>query len=170
VLSVLADLLEASGQDEVAIHTAQRALRSPECADKLSRAEQAHLHFLLGRLFHRAGQLDQAVHHLNECLQLAPEKVEAYLELGQVHQERRQYNQALNVYRQAISVVPNDHRPYYQVGLALKESKDYLGAEKMLRRAAELAPNDPAIHRLLAAVVALNLVHNRREAARQARF
>jgi len=32
----------------------------------------------------------------------------------------------------------------------------------MLRRAAELAPDDLAIHRQLAALVALNLVHNRR--------
>jgi hypothetical protein len=32
----------------------------------------------------------------------------------------------------------------------------------MLRRAAALAPNDLSIHRQLGAVVALNLVHNRR--------
>jgi hypothetical protein len=31
----------------------------------------------------------------------------------------------------------------------------------MLRRAAELAPEDITIHRQLAALVALNLVHNR---------
>jgi Flp pilus assembly protein TadD len=51
--------------------------------------------------------------------------------------------------------------------MALKESKDYVGAEKMLRRAADLAPNDVSIHRLLGAVVALNLVHNRRDSARE---
>jgi len=45
----------------------------------------------------------------------------------------------------------------------LKESKDYIQAEKMLRRASELAPEDISVHRLLGAVVALNLVHNRRE-------
>lgn len=168
VLSTLAEMLEASGQDEAAIRAAQRALRNPEASARLSSAEQAQLHFLLGRLYHRAGQLDQAVHHLNECLHLTPKTVEAYLELGHVHQERRQHTQALNAFRQAIAVDPNDYRPYYQIGLALKESKDYMGAEKMLRRAAELAPNDPGIHRLLAAVVALNLVHNRRQTPQEA--
>ena len=44
----------------------------------------------------------------------------------------------------------------------LKESRDYLGAESMLRRAADLAPDDVTIHRQLGALVALNLVHNRR--------
>jgi tetratricopeptide (TPR) repeat protein len=89
--------------------------------------------------------------------------VEAYLELGLTHQERREHNQALDVYQRAIEAVPNDYRAYFQVGVALKESKDYLGAEKMLRRAAELTTDDPGIHRLLAAVVALNLVHSHRE-------
>jgi len=45
---------------------------------------------------------------------------------------------------------------------ALKESRDYLEAETMLRHAAHLAPQEVNIHRQLGAVVALNLVHNRR--------
>jgi hypothetical protein len=44
----------------------------------------------------------------------------------------------------------------------LKESKDYKSSETMLRRAVNLAPNDLTIRRQLAAVVALNLVHNPR--------
>jgi Flp pilus assembly protein TadD len=44
----------------------------------------------------------------------------------------------------------------------LKDNKDYVAAEAMLRRAAQLAPNEVSVHRLLGAVVALNLVHNRR--------
>jgi Flp pilus assembly protein TadD len=80
-------------------------------------------------------------------------------------QERRQLNQALQIYNRATAVAPKDPRPYFQAGLALKESKDYIGAEAMLRRAASLAPNDLGIHRQLGAVVALNLVHNRRRSA-----
>jgi tetratricopeptide (TPR) repeat protein len=172
VLALQAELLEGAGQGEAAIRAAQRALRLPDrltgTANGLPNPEQAKLHYLLGRMLSRSGQLDQAVHHLTETIRLAPEMVEAYLEIGHVHQERRQHNQALNAYRQAITVAPHDHRPYYLIGLALKESKDYLGAEKMLRRAADLAPNDVSIHRLLGAVVALNLVHNRREPTSQA--
>jgi tetratricopeptide (TPR) repeat protein len=163
-----AETLEASGESEAAIRTAQRALRSQSSEYPLSTVEQAQLHYLLGRLLRRSGQLDQAVHHLSETIRLSPDLVDAYLEIGHVHQERRQHNQALNAFRQAIAVAPRDHRPYYLIGQALKESKDYLGAEKMLRLANELAPDDISIHRLLGAVVALNLVHNRREPARDA--
>jgi tetratricopeptide (TPR) repeat protein len=168
VLALQAETLETSGESEAAIRTAQRALRSQSSEYPMSTVEQAQLHFLLGRLLRRSGQLDQAVHHLSETIRLSPDLVDAYLEIGHVHQERRQHNQALNAFRQAIAVAPRDHRPYYLIGQALKESKDYLGAEKMLRRATELAPDDVSIHRLLGAVVALNLVHNRREPTRDA--
>jgi tetratricopeptide (TPR) repeat protein len=168
VLALQAETLETNGESEAAIRTAQRALRSQSSDYPMSTVEQAQLHFLLGRLLRRSGQLDQAVHHLSETIRLSPDLIDAYLEIGHVHQERRQHNQALNAFRQAIAVAPRDHRPYYLIGQALKESKDYLGAEKMLRRATELAPDDVSIHRLLGAVVALNLVHNRREPTRDA--
>jgi tetratricopeptide (TPR) repeat protein len=163
VLALMAEILDKAQQCEQAIQTAQRALRVQAGSDPLSPGEQANLHYLLGSLFRCSGQLDQAVFHLNEAVRLAPSMVEAYLELGLTHQERREHNQALDVYQRAIEAVPNDYRAYFQVGVALKESKDYLGAEKMLRRAAELTTDDPGIHRLLAAVVALNLVHSHRE-------
>jgi tetratricopeptide (TPR) repeat protein len=164
VLSLLASCLAEVGQREAAIHTAQRALRAghDHPAMQIS-SEHAHMHYLLGQLLRRAGQLDQAIHHLSEAVQHAPNMVEPFLELGHTHEERRQYSQALNAYQQASLVAPNDPRGYYHAGLAFKECKDYLSAESMLRKAASLAPDDLSIHRLLAAVVALNLVHNRRE-------
>lgn len=163
LLALQAEALEEAGESEKAIKAAQRALRGKDGPTPLALAEQAKMHYLLGCSFRRAGQLDQAVHHLSEAIRLSPDIVDAYLELGGTHEERREHNQAINVYRQAIAAVPNDHQAYYQIGLALKEGKDYLGAEKMLRQATELAPNEPGIHRMLAAVVALNLVHNNRE-------
>jgi Flp pilus assembly protein TadD len=88
--------------------------------------------------------------------------LEPYLELGRAHQERRQHAQSLQTYQKAIRIAPDDPRPYCQAGLLLKESHDYPGAESMLRRAADLAPDDLSIHRQLGALVALNIVHNRR--------
>ena len=159
ILARLARSQVAAGQSEAATRTAQRALRGSAI---LSLTEQAGLHHLLGRLLWRAGQLDQATFQLNEAARLVPTDVEPFLDLGSVHQERRQGSLALQAYQQAISVAPRDHRPFYQAGLVLKTNRDYQGAESMLRRAADLAPNDLTIHRQLAALVALNLVHNRR--------
>jgi hypothetical protein len=45
--------------------------------------------------------------------------------------------------------------------LLLKSSRDYPAAESMLRKAAERDPDNVNIHRQLAALVALNLVHSR---------
>jgi tetratricopeptide (TPR) repeat protein len=169
-LTLLAEIQEASGKLEEAVRTAQRALRIQSGGLAVANHDLATTHHIIGRLMRRAGQLDQALYHLSEAVRIAPELFEATLELGQVHQERREHSQALSVYRQALSSAPNDPRPYILIGQALKESKDYVGAEVMLRRASELSPNDLAIHRQLAAVVALNLVHNRRETMSPARL
>jgi len=167
VLALLAGFLDRFGESETAIQAAQRALRSYQLQDEVENRPLAALHYLLGQLFSRTGQLDQAIHHLTEAIRLDPHHIEAHLELGYVHHERRQHAQALRAYQQAIEIDPADHRAYYQAGLALKDCKDYLEAEKMLKKASDLAPDDLSIHRLLGAVVALNLVHNRRTTTRK---
>jgi tetratricopeptide (TPR) repeat protein len=159
VFALLSKALVDTNQAEEAIFAAQQALRKGSVT--LSPPEVSELHYLLGRLLRRAGQRDQAVHHLSEAIQTNPINLEPFLELGRTHIDRREYNAALQIFQKGIMVAPDDHRPYYQAGLALKEGKDYMRAEKMLRRAAELSPNDLSIHRLLGAVVALNIVHNR---------
>jgi tetratricopeptide (TPR) repeat protein len=124
--------------------------------------QRSRLHILIGLRMRNTGQLDQAIHHLDEAVAQAPANLDAYLELGRAYQERREYRQALKIYQRAMTIANSDHRPYYQAGLVLKDNKDYVAAEAMLRRAAQLAPNEVSVHRLLGAVVALNLVHNRR--------
>jgi len=109
-----------------------------------------------------AGLLAQGILGLIVAVRYAPDPLEAYLELGRAYQERREYRQALKIYQKAIGVAGNDYRPYYHAGLVLKDSKDYIAAEAMLRRATQIAPNEVSVHRLLGAVVALNLVHNRK--------
>ena len=123
------------------------------------------MHHLVGTLSEKAGQLDAALYHLSEAIRMTPGDVDNYLELGRVFQKQRQYHKAQQILQQAMAAVPDDFRSYYQAGLALKDSKDYLAAESMLRRAVELAPENVLIRRQLAAVVALNLVHNPRSMA-----
>jgi tetratricopeptide (TPR) repeat protein len=160
ILALSSEWLLEAGRQEEAVEAARRALQSP--SNQLSAERRAGLYTLLGIQFHHEGQLDQAVYHLSEAVQLAPNQLDAYLELGKVYLDRREQKQAFKIYQKAIKVAPQDYRPYYQAGQALKEHKDYVTAETMLRHAAQLAPNEVSIHRLLGAVVALNLVHNRR--------
>jgi tetratricopeptide (TPR) repeat protein len=155
-LAEYAMVLAEAGQKAAAEKTAQSALQlKPNHAD---------LHLLLGCIQHSAGQLDQAIYHLSEAARLAPDDVEVYLELGKTYSDRREQTQALKVYQQAFAIAPEDYRAYYQAGLALKDCKDYVMAETMLRRAAEVAPDDLNVRRQLAAIIAINLVHNPQEA------
>jgi len=148
------------GEPENAVSTAQQALKVR--TEKTSLNEQANLHLMIGQVFRQSGQLDQSIQHLSEAIQLAPDRLEPYIELGLARKERREYQQALQIFERATMIAPNDPRAPYQAGLALKESKDYKSSETMLRRAVSLAPNDLNMRRQLAAVVALNLVHNPR--------
>jgi tetratricopeptide (TPR) repeat protein len=147
-------------QFSLAIQSAQQALQASDAGE--DPLELANVHYLIGRLLRQAGQLDQAIHHLIQAVQINPTFLDAQLELGFVRKERREYHQALQAFQQAALIAPQDARPPYQAGLALKEGKDYRQAEALLRRAASLSPDDVNIRRQLAAVVALNLIHNPR--------
>jgi tetratricopeptide (TPR) repeat protein len=155
-----ADLFMEAGKWEEAILAAREALRTN--SGELDNADQAHLHYLIGRLMSHEGQLDQAIFQLGQAIQLTPSSVESYLELGRVHLQRQEFDQAMKIYKSAMENAPNDPRSFYHAGMALKENRDYIQAEAMLRRATKLAPNDIGIHRMHGAVVVLNLVHNRR--------
>ena len=157
-------------QPVLAIQSAQRALQAASaCAQEnddsildemVKPSELAEMHYLAGHLLRQTGQLDQALHHLNQAVQINPSFLDAQIELGFVHKDRREYQPALQAFEQAALIAPSDPRPPYQAGLALKEGKDYRKAESLLRRAANLSPTDVNIRRQLAAVVALNLIHS----------
>lgn len=159
-LALLADWLKETGKQDAAVQAARLALQ--EELEGLNLKQRADLHTMIGLHMRQSGQLDQAIHHLSEAIALSSDHLDAYLELGKVYQDRREYQQALKIYQKAINVAGDDYRPYYQAGLALKDNKDYMAAEAMLRRATQIAPTEVSVHRLLGAVVALNLVHSRR--------
>ena len=117
----------------------------------------------LGTVDRLRGNLDQALAHLAQAIELQPGLVEAYLEMGLTYQDRREISNAIQTYHKAIAIVSNDPRPYLQAAAAYKESRDYRNAEFMLRQASQLSPSDQNIRRQLAAVVALNLVNNLQE-------
>jgi len=163
VLALLAEMMIENDETDPAVEVAQKALHTNQ--GDLDCTQEAHVLILLGRLMHRNGQLDHSINYLSEAIQCDPESVEAYLELGRAYHDRRQYAQALDAFHQAIAIAPAEYQAYYQAGQTYKTIKDYAAAEDMLKRAAKLAPNDLAVRRQLGGLVALNLVHNRKEDA-----
>lgn len=158
VLIAQAQALAQAGDQRQAIQAAQRALQTS--GEELPSDDKARLLYTLGHLLRRNGQLDQALQHLSQAIDYMPDWGDPYIELGCAYHERRQYDLALQTFQQAIAIAPDDSRPYHQAGMTLKETKDYANAEMMLRKAAQLAPDDISTQRQLAAIVALNLVHN----------
>jgi tetratricopeptide (TPR) repeat protein len=159
VLAPLSKAYADANQMEEAIQAAQQALQRN--SGEIPLDEQAQLHHMLGRLLRETGQLDQSIHQLSEAIRIAPQSLNSFLELGLTQEERRQFGPALETYKKAISSYPADSRPYYQAAQLLKSGRDYPAAETMLRKAAERDPDNVEIHRQLAALVALNLVHSR---------
>jgi len=153
----LGEALADNGHREAAVNTAQQTL---QVAELLTTNQQAQTLKLLAGLLRQSGQLDQAITHLNNAIDLNPQWSEPHLELGRTYQQRRQYDQALVSYQQAIALDPANPQPYQRAGMVLKDSKDYINAELMLRKAAKLDPKDVGIQRKLAAMIALNLVHH----------
>lgn len=157
VFFALSEVLAVAGNFKDAINAAQRAVK--RAAESMPRDVQARLHLHLGQLLKHGGQLDQALHHLAEAVRMAPYLLEAHLERGRVFQARRQFEQALQAFREAAGFAPDKAQPHLEAALALKEAKDYSAAEAELRAAAKLAPKDRVIQKQLAAVIALNMVH-----------
>ncbi len=159
LLALLAQWLSEADQEEAAVQIARAALQADQ--GRLTPAQQAALYKLIGTKMRQAGQLDQAIHALSQAAQLEPDWIDHYLNLATAYQDRREHAQALKVLEQTRMLFPEDYRPYYLSGVVYKENKQYVEAEKMLRLATKMAPGEVSIHRLLGAVVALNLVHNR---------
>lgn len=138
------------------------AIQSAQSARKAAAGSAGHLvasiEFHLGQLLKQAGNLDQALHHLDEAARLAPQLFDAHMERARVFLARRQHRAALQAFEQAALAAPQAAAPHYEAALALKDAKDYPAAEQALRRAANLAPRDRDIQRQLAAVMAMNLV------------
>jgi tetratricopeptide (TPR) repeat protein len=160
VLAILAGIQYESGQLSQAVASAISALKIDD--GELTHENKANLHLILGQQYHDEGQLDQALHHLIYAERLNPKDVEILQELGQVYHQRRQFEEAMRYYQMAIDISPDDYSPYYLAGLLLKDKKDYAGAENAIRKASQLEPSNMDVHRMLSAVSALNLIHNKR--------
>ncbi|MEN8172383.1 MAG: tetratricopeptide repeat protein, partial [Chloroflexota bacterium] len=160
----LGDALAENGHREEAIICAQRTMKLD---DLLTINQKAQILKLLGSLLRQSGQLDQAITHLNNAVEQDPQWSEPYIELGRTYQQRRQYDRALDSYQQAIDLDPANPQAYHRAGMVLKDSKDYINAEQMLRKAATLDSKDIGIQRKLAAMIALNLVHQTNQPSTQ---
>jgi Ca-activated chloride channel family protein len=93
---------------------------------------------------YKAGELDEALSHLQEAQKEGVDAPELDYDLGVVQYRRGKYQDAGEAFSQSLRG-GNDGlraRGYYNLGNALFQAEDYAGAAGAYRRALELAPED----------------------------
>ncbi len=107
---------------------------------------------------------DKVEYYLGEEINSNPKNcLDSYLDLGNILYQKKEFSQSIKIYQRAMDTYPEDFLPYYRIALIFKEFKDYVAAEKMLTKAVEFAADNIQIRRELAAITALNFVHNSQE-------
>jgi tetratricopeptide (TPR) repeat protein len=102
--------------------------------------------------------LDQALAHLLQAREAAPNEADVLLEAGQIFEQRRQFSKALAMYEQAVSADPRSAAGHTRQGIVLKQLKDYAGSVAALEKASALDPNNVEAAQQLAVVSGLHLM------------
>jgi tetratricopeptide (TPR) repeat protein len=119
---------------------------------------------LLADIQKQYGYEDKIEYFLGEEIKNNPKNcLNSYLDLANILYHKKEFTQAIKVYQRAMDFFPDEYLPYYQIAIIFKEFKDYSAAQRMLTKAVELAPEYIQIRRELAAITALNFVHNSQE-------
>lgn len=106
-------------------------------------------HFALGRWLFQAGQLEQAVFHLDQSLTLQPQSLWAHFYRGKCHYQRRQYRDALAAFHVCVALAPDQAWCHYNFGLVHQALGDRAEARESLSRALELDPGHKEARTLL---------------------
>jgi protein O-mannosyl-transferase len=94
----------------------------------------------LGLALKNQGQLDQAIAHYRNAINIWPDYVEAHYNLGGAYIEKGEFDEALAEYRRAIEIHPDEADSHNNYGSALRELKQFDQAEAEYKRALSLRP------------------------------
>jgi tetratricopeptide (TPR) repeat protein len=129
----------------------------------LSASDVVVLYEELAKILHSKGQLDQAVHYLDEAISIAPNKASLYLEIAQVFVQSRQYERAINYLQESTRLGIHNVEICVLAADLFEKSMDFIHAEEMLKKASELEPKNVEIKRKLKNVIVRKIVGQRGE-------
>ena len=100
----IADIYEERGDPEKEAEWCQKVLKvSPD---------DSGIHYRLGSLLFREGELESAESHLRRAIELSPRRVKAHLELAEVLLRQGKHGDALSCVDQALSQRPGSRRAH----------------------------------------------------------
>ena len=93
-----------------------------------------------------AGQINEALLHINKALQIDPAYLDARNNLGQIYLKQGKFNEATVCFKRVLDEGGVTSEVYNNLALALVIQKKYDEAMKYLNKAMELTPDNPDIH------------------------
>ena len=111
-------------------------------------------HNNLGLALASRGQVDEAIAHYRQALDIKPDYAEAHINLGNALADRGQFDEAIAHYRQALEIKPDNVDAHYNLGLALAGRGQVDEAITCFRKALEIKPDDAEAHNNLANALA----------------
>ncbi len=98
---------------------------------------------IAGLCYESLHQRDQAVHYLNEAIQLDPSQDNSYLALADLFEQEQKYPDAVNVLKQARSHGPDSNAVLLALGADLVRAEHYKEGLEVLRELLQKAPDTP---------------------------
>ena len=126
-----------------------------EAVDLYKKAMENHpdmavgAHLRIGRAFHRKGDIQQAINHLEEAVRIDPLEPDTYLNLGHYYRLIGEYEKSAAQYKKRTEVEPGRPINYWAYGWALGIIGEHEEAIVQCRKAMDL---DPATIRRLGMV------------------
>ena len=126
-------------------------------------------HNNLGVVLLQKGDVDGAVVHFQQALQIKPDSVQVHNNLGLALKKQGHIEEAMEQYDKSIQINPNNSEAQYNLGLALADKGRFEEAIEKYRQAIQISPNySEALSSLGAALVAKGRFEEAIECFRQA--
>ncbi len=134
VLGTLADLYVMEDKLPLATKLYERLIRA--------QGSSYQLHFNLGVLYGRIGDLDRSMEELSRAIELSPNAVEARIAMGLTQELAHRPAQAQAHYEEAIKLDPLNPRLYYHAARAAITQDHTADAIRYYETVLDLAPDD----------------------------
>ncbi|MEQ1525382.1 MAG: methyltransferase domain-containing protein [Gallionella sp.] len=108
--------------------------------------------FKLGSAFYQQGKVDEALQHLERCVELKPDLAEAYLTLNKIYQQQNRPDFAAASLMLYLDYVPNSIAVLFDLGNLFAAYKDYGNATIYFQRILEIDPDNGSARHAVAAL------------------
>jgi len=123
----------------------------------------AIIHFNLGFVYMKKGNLERAIKECNRSLALNPYDSEVYLLLGYLYFQKRGLTNASENFKKAIELNPSSAQGHGNLGIVYAEMRKYKEAIEELKIAVKLAPGNENFRNMLTNLQQVYAVEERRK-------